>query len=95
MQARGFPKAPANAPLDAEEEEEKARNSAFMYRVAAGDVVSVRKLMQEENFSLEMSDSCSNSPLHWAAAAGCTATCRALVCALLWLQDCAASLQST
>ena len=66
-----------------------------MYRVAAGDVVSVRKLMQEENFSLEMSDSCSNSPLHWAAAAGCTATCRALVCALLWLQDCAASLQST
>jgi len=80
LQARAFPKAPANAPLDPEIEEEKARNSAFMYRVAAGDVAGVRKLMQQESFSLETHDGFSNSPLHWAAATGCTAICRALVC---------------
>lgn len=80
LQARAFPKAPANAPLDPEIEEEKARNSAFMYRVAAGDVAGVRKLMQQESFSFETHDGFSNSPLHWAAATGCTATCRALVC---------------
>ena len=77
-----FPKLAA-PPSEEAQQDERARHGTLFYSVAAGDAAAVRALLQRERENKvdldEIDDGFSNSPLHWAAATGSTATCRALL----------------
>jgi len=75
-----FPKPVATHDGDNADTNANLRDSTLFYAVAAGDVAAITKCLQLRHCEeLDVDDGVSNSPLHWAAATGCAATCRALV----------------